>query len=632
MYLELQSDPPVGTNLTQWGAEPEAQERKEPKPHPDLENAVDGSTSDVQNAAATGTILTSLRTRDQFLQFILLDYLRELKKKNASLTPEEVAGGAVEDINLAIRVRNNSLPKGEKDEKWKFLDALDPPRIAACCIGLNHVKRIQLNNEDDEKSYVLGIYERDGPNRGIYNIDEDAINALCRRYNSSLRKSDISEIKAVLMDTAPIASRLLDPNLIPVNNGIFDYKKKRLIPFSPEYVFTSKCGTDYNPIAANPVIINPDGTKWDVVSWMESLVDHLPDKAEMTELLWKITGAMVRYLVPWDKAVFLISPKGNNGKGTLCELLRSLLGKGNYANIPITNFGKDFMLEPLTHVNAILTDENDVGTYVDSVGNLKAIITGDQIQLNRKYKPPITFRFRGFMLQCLNDYPNYRDKSDSLNRRQLCVPMTKCFTGEERRYIKADYVHRKEVLQYVLFKVLNMDYDQLPEPESCKCELDKSKEMNDPVLQFMNEVMGVLVWDLVPYTFLYDLYKSWYGRNVPGKSPLSRNRFIDELKRNLPSFPAWTVHQDENRRDLEVRSKGNMEFTEPLIVEYGLDAWTKSNYAGRNVDIKCYFSKKEKYRGIIRVPENEDLEEKYATRPEDNVLPEKTRLVTEPIN
>ena len=75
-----------------------------------------------------------------------------------------------------------------------------------------------------------------------------------------------------------------------------------------------------------------------------------------------------------------------------------------------------------------------------------------------------------------------------------------------------------------------------------------------------------------------------------------------------------------------------MEFTEPLIVEYGLDAWTNGNYTGRNVDIKCYFSKKEKYRGIIRVPENEDLEEKYATRPEDNVLPEKTRLETKPID
>lgn len=578
----------------------------------------------------TDFILSGTPTRDQIMTKITHDCCKELLEENVPApTPEKVASRITEDVCTAIEAANNSR---KKCGRLKSVDGLDHIQIATCLILLNQVRRVQLNIDDDEKNYVLGIYEAEGPKRGLYNIDADAINFLCRRYNGSLRKSDISEIKAVLMDTAPIASRLLDPNLIPVNNGIFDYKKKRLIPFSPEYVFTSKCGTDYNPIAANPVIINPDGTKWDVVSWMESLVDHLPDKAEMTELLWKITGAMVRYLVPWDKAVFLISPKGNNGKGTLCELLRSLLGKGNYANIPITNFGKDFMLEPLTHVNAILTDENDVGTYVDSVGNLKAIITGDQIQLNRKYKPPITFRFRGFMLQCLNDYPNYRDKSDSLNRRQLCVPMTKSFTGEERRYIKADYVHRKEVLQYVLFKVLNMDYDQLPEPESCKCELDKSKEMNDPVLQFMAEVMDVLVWDLVPYTFLYDLYKSWYGRNVPGKSPLSRNRFIDELKRNLPSFPAWTLHQDENRRDLEVRSKGNMVFTEPLIVEYGLDAWTNGNYTGRNVDAKCAFYKKEKYRGIIRVPENEDLEEKYATRPEDNVPPEKTRLVTEPIN
>lgn len=66
-------------------------------------------------------------------------------------------------------------------------------------------------------------------------------------------------------------------------------------------------------------------------------------------------------------------------------------------------------------------------------------------------------------------------------------------------------------------------------------------------------------------------------------------------------------------------------------MEYGLDAWTNGNYTGRNVDIKCWFLK-EKYRGIIRVPENEDLEEKYATRPEDNVLPEKTRPETEPID
>lgn len=474
-------------------------------------------------------------------------------------------------------------------------------QIATCLILLNQVRRVQLNIDDDEKNYVLGIYEAEGPKRGLYNIDADAINFLCRRYNGSLRKSDISEIKAVLMDTAPIVKRCFDPDLIPVNNGIFDYKKKQLMDFDPEYVFTSKCGTDYSPNAQSPILSNPDGTVWDVESWIESLVSDHPDKDEMTDLLWKIIGAMVRYLVPWNKAVFLISPKGNNGKGTLCELMRSLLGSGNYANIPIVNFSKDYLLEPLAHVNAVITDENDVGTYIDSCGNLKAAITGDLIQLNRKYKDPIMLRFRGFMLQCLNDYSNFRDKSDSLLRRQLCVPMTQCFTNAERKYIKTDYVHRKEVLEYVLFKVLNMDYDQLPVPESCRMELEKSREMNDPVLQFMNEFMSLFVWDLVPYTFLYDLYRKWYEKNVPGKSALSRAKFIQELKRNLPLFPEWTLSLNANGKDLEVGSNGKMDKPELLIMSYGLDGWKNPTYTGSNWDTICTPSLKRNYRGILRV-------------------------------
>lgn len=443
-----------------------------------------------------------------------------------TLPPEEVANEAVEIINNAIRVRNTNN-KGA--EKWHELKSLGPPQIAICLIRVNGAVRISLTNGTD--GYVIGLYVRDGPKAGLYIIDENYINALCRRYNSSLTQRDIKEIKAALLDTAPLVECCHDPNLVPVNNGIINYETKTLMPFDSKYVFLSKSSTDYNPNAKNVIISNPDGTEWDVESWIESLVSNLPDKTEMADLLWKIIGAMVRYLVPWNKAVFLISPKGNNGKGTLCELMRSLLGKGNSVNIPITNFCKDFMLEPLINANAVITDENDVGTYIEAAANFKAAVTGDEIQLNRKYKAPITFRFRGVILQCLNDYPNYRDKSDSPYRRQLCVPMTQCFTGAERKYIKADYVHRKEVLEYVLFKVLNMDYDQLPEPESCKIALEKSKEMNDPVLQFMNEVMYQFVWDLVPYTFIYDLFKAWYVKNVPGRQPLSRNKFLDEFKK-----------------------------------------------------------------------------------------------------
>ena len=118
--------------------------------------------------------------------------------------------------------------------------------------------------------------------------------------------------------------------------------------------------------------------------------------------------------------------------------------------------------------SAITADENDVGTYIDSAAKLKAAITGDTITINRKYLSHLKFKFKGVIIQCINELPRIRDRSDSFLRRILIVPMTKCFTGCERKYIKEDYLRRQEVLEYVLYKVLNMDYDSLSEPQACR--------------------------------------------------------------------------------------------------------------------------------------------------------------------
>lgn len=190
--------------------------------------------------------------------------------------------------------------------------------------------------------------------------------------------------------------------------------------------------------------------------------------------------------------------------------MRKLCGKGTYASIPLSDMSKDFMLEPLTRATAIIVDENDVGTYIDKAANLKAIITGDTIAINRKFKQAISYQFKGFMVQCLNEMPRIKDKSDSFYRRQLFIPFTKCFTGEERKYIKQDYLKRTEVLEYVLYRVLNMNYYELDTPQTCQDALNEYKQFNDPVRQFMSEIMSQLVWDLVPFTFLYELYCAWY--------------------------------------------------------------------------------------------------------------------------
>ena len=125
------------------------------------------------------------------------------------------------------------------------------------------------------------------------------------------------------------------------------------------------------------------------------------------------------------------------------------------------------MLEPLTHATAVIVDENDVGTYIDKAAILKAIVTHDVIQINRKYMNPIAYRFFGLVVQCINELPRIKDKSDSFYRRMLMVPMPKCFTGHERKYIKQEYLHRPDVLEYVLKLVLESNYDTFTVPKAC---------------------------------------------------------------------------------------------------------------------------------------------------------------------
>lgn len=133
----------------------------------------------------------------------------------------------------------------------------------------------------------------------------------------------------------------------------------------------------------------------------------------MEKLIWQIIGAVIRPNVRWDKVVMPYSTKGNNGKGTLCRLLRNLCGEGNYTSIAINDMSKNFRLAPLLSASAVIVDENNVTGYLDDASTFKALITGDKVQIEAKYKNPVDFRFSGLMVQCVNFLPRVNDKTSS---------------------------------------------------------------------------------------------------------------------------------------------------------------------------------------------------------------------------
>ena len=489
-----------------------------------------------------------------------------------------------------ILTHNAASPK----EKWSTPKTLTPNQIIHAILELYPICRLIYTDKADSASIgELALYQSSGPDEGIYIADENAIRNLVFQYNELIPEAQMRYVINMLYSKAPVRTRTTNPDLIAVNNGVFNYATKKLLPFSPDYIFTSKSRVDYDPNAENPVIHNDtDNTDWDVESWMESLSDD----PEIVALLWEILGAIIRPYVSWDVSAWMYSEKGNNGKGTLCELMRNLCGEGSYATIPLTNFSKDFMLEQLTRVSAIITDENAVGAFIDTTDNLKAVITGDVIQLNRKYQKPISYKFHGFMVQCINDLPRIRDKSDSIYRRQLFIPMTKCFTGHVRKYIKGEYLKRDDVLRYVLKKILNTNYYTLSFPAACQNVLDEYKEFNDPIQEFFNELSPQFAWDLVPFSFMYELYKKWLAKTNPKGAAVGRNTFIRQIYNIVQSSEEWECQDTK----VSIRSKGRMDIPEPLIDAYGVDEWKHSYYTGNDINKICMPTLAPNYRGILR--------------------------------
>ena len=484
-------------------------------------------------------------------------------------SPQDMERSVLHATNLVIAAENQLR---DKSNRMTALRTLTHAQVAKLLIAFEIFVKIAPSGKNSDPDYdLVGGYCASGEDEGIYLTSEDQLRRVARGYSASITTNDWREILSVLRESAPRVHRCSDRDLIAVNNGVFHYGRKELLPFSPEYVFVAKSRVNYVADAESPEITMPDGQVWELEQWMADLHDNDP---ATTELLWEITGAVVRPHVRWNKSAWLHSDRGNNGKGSLVELMRNLCGAASHVSIPLTELGKDFMLEPLTRASAIIVDENDVGTFIDKAANLKALITNDVLMINRKNKVPISYQFWGFMVQCLNEFPRIKDKSDSFYRRQTFIHFPKSFTGVERRYIKDDYLSRPEVLEYALKRVLHMDYYELSTPDATAQILEEFKIHNDPVRQFWAEHRDQFVWDRLPPQFVYDLYRAWFEDANPSGYATGKNTMIAELRAIVETDPDWTVHPAATVRC----PMGEAGVPEPMIQNYRLARWYHQDF------------------------------------------------------
>lgn len=244
--------------------------------------------------------------------------------------------------------------------------------------------------------------------------------------------------------------------------------------------------------------------------------------------MWQVITAALNPGRFYNKCVIFYSQDGNNGKGTLGQVLKNIIGESLYSSVNIKNFGVRFRTQQLLGKILNIADENPVGAYIDEVDEFKATITGDDIQIEAKGKDAYPMQVRMLNIQMMNGALFTKDKSNSIYRRLLIIPFTHCFTGVERPYIKRDYMNRTEVKEYILKRALEApivtEFITTKENEDA---LYQTKIENNTVYEFLDEMLPCFNWDVLPTKFLYDLYKAWMAKyNQYGKA-VKKSTFIE---------------------------------------------------------------------------------------------------------
>lgn len=197
-------------------------------------------------------------------------------------------------------------------------------------------------------------------------------------------------------------------------NGVIDLadEKPGLKPHSPKYGFRGVLPYKYDPAADCPVF----------KAWLASV---MMEDRELFNVLQEFMGYVIRggdY--KFHKALWL-DGVGRNGKSTFIDVLKALIGPGNFSTISIKSLVQDkFAGAELDGKIANFSEETSPQELADS-GPFKNLTGDGDIFAQKKFGDPYFFRNRAKLIMSYNTIPDLKDLSPGMLARPLIVPFRK---------------------------------------------------------------------------------------------------------------------------------------------------------------------------------------------------------------
>lgn len=357
--------------------------------------------------------------------------------------------------------------------------------------------------------------------KGNYEYGQNAIYRAILNNRKDARGSYRKEVMDYLHLMAP-NKRQADPRFIRFKNGVLDIDTGQLVDNPCDYLLLNEIPHNWNPEAKSELV---DSTFYSIAQNNEAVVANL----------WEMFG-LALYRGHDVSRMILLQGSGANGKSTLLDMLRHMLGEDNCFSLSICDLGEIFQLVPAMGKLALIGDDisND---YVNgkACAVMKKFVTGDTV--NDQYKGGATFQFKPYatLIYSCNEIPKFADGTYGFERRIHPIPLLARFTPSNAGFDPnlSEKLKEEPCIEYALAKAIEA---------LCRCRANMSltanvlsKKMaqeivndNDSVRAFFDGTKS----DGTSFvgktnTSVYASYNSWCKDN--GIEPLGKSNFSKKL-------------------------------------------------------------------------------------------------------
>lgn len=311
-----------------------------------------------------------------------------------------------------------------------------------------------------------------------------------------------------------------DPNTVKINTQSgtikFDGKTVELKKFDRDDFFTYVLKHSYNPTALYPM-------------FQKFLDDILP--RNLQAVVQEFVGSIFIPNKNFQKIMIFLG-QGRNGKGTLMNIISTILGRENVSHHSLASLCKEDSRSAANLENKLLNLCNELdGKF--STSTFKQIVAGDIISVRKLYGEEYDMYRYAKLLFSANSLPQNAEKSEAYYDRFAIIPFTKCFKGESRDESLEHKIVEAEadgVLSWIIEGAKRlMAQGKFSHAQEMDDALEDYKVESDSVASFLDENNYVSDnEEIISLQHLFDEY-NFYCKNS-NYHPCSKTTFSKRLE------------------------------------------------------------------------------------------------------